>query len=189
MAPPIDPGPVPIDPDAGDASFVPPADRRPTLPEPPPVRLVAVADVVLVCPPGVEREMDAFYVGLLRFEREDEPPAKPRLVEPVLGGDVPAVTRARRKPPLPELPERAMQGPVYRAERFRVSVHVFEPPIGRDTLRPVQIEVPSLPVVRHWVEEHEVEHTIQKGIVPGRESILLQDPGGNWVEVSEMKPI
>lgn len=49
----------------------PPADRRPTLPEPLPVRLIAVADVRLPCPaePALRAPLDAFYVGLLKFRR------------------------------------------------------------------------------------------------------------------------
>ena len=50
----------------------PPTDVRPRLPEPPPVRLVTVEDAHLVAGAGIERELDQFYVGLLRFEREAE---------------------------------------------------------------------------------------------------------------------
>jgi hypothetical protein len=44
------------------------ADHRPYMPEPLPVRLVAVADVRLPTPLGVEQQLDAFYVGLLQFQ-------------------------------------------------------------------------------------------------------------------------
>lgn len=44
-------------------------DTRPTLIEPPPVRLTAVADVSLPTVAGLEAQLDAFYVGLLRFAR------------------------------------------------------------------------------------------------------------------------
>jgi len=50
--------------------FETPADRRPKMPEPPPVHLVAVDDVHLPAPAGREVELDAFYRGLLRFERD-----------------------------------------------------------------------------------------------------------------------
>lgn len=39
------------------------------MPEPLPVRLVAVADVRLATPSGCERELDDFYVAMLGFER------------------------------------------------------------------------------------------------------------------------
>jgi catechol-2,3-dioxygenase len=52
--------------------FDPAPDRRPHMPEPPPVRLVAVADVEAEAVAGLEREMDGFYGGVLGFERESE---------------------------------------------------------------------------------------------------------------------
>lgn len=44
-------------------------DIRPRMLPPPPVRLVAVDDVLLVAGSGQESLLDAFYVQLLRFER------------------------------------------------------------------------------------------------------------------------
>ena len=46
-------------------------DRRPTMPEPPPVSLASVRDVRLPMIAGLERPTDAFYVGMLRFERAE----------------------------------------------------------------------------------------------------------------------
>ena len=45
------------------------ADARPRMPEPLPVRLVAIDDVLLVAPPDIEDKLDAFYVDLLQFQR------------------------------------------------------------------------------------------------------------------------
>ncbi len=45
------------------------ADRRPRMPEPLPVRLVAIDDVLLLSPPGIEDKLDAFYIDLLQFQR------------------------------------------------------------------------------------------------------------------------
>src|SRR5882757_9525798 len=56
--------------DNPDFEFQPPADQRPTIPEPPPVRLVAVEDVTLPATAAEAAKFDAFYVGLLRFERD-----------------------------------------------------------------------------------------------------------------------
>jgi hypothetical protein len=47
-------------------------DRRPHMPEPPPVRLLAVADVTLPGVADLEPLHDAFYCGLLKMVR-DEP--------------------------------------------------------------------------------------------------------------------
>ncbi|MGB7159419.1 MAG: hypothetical protein WBD40_15230 [Tepidisphaeraceae bacterium] len=49
--------------------LTPRVDRRPRMDEPLPVRLVAVDDVRLLAPSGVEVNLDGFYVGLLGFER------------------------------------------------------------------------------------------------------------------------
>jgi hypothetical protein len=47
----------------------PVVDKRMRIPEPLPVRLVAVDHVRLPAPAGVEVKLDAFYAGLLEFER------------------------------------------------------------------------------------------------------------------------
>src|SRR5688572_9595376 len=51
-------------------AFAPAQDARPHMPEPPPVRLVAVEDVHVPAVSGLAPELDDFYVGLLRFARE-----------------------------------------------------------------------------------------------------------------------
>ena len=45
-------------------------DALPRVAELPPVRLVAVEDVRLLAPPGVEAALDGFYVGLWQLRRE-----------------------------------------------------------------------------------------------------------------------
>jgi len=52
--------------------FNPPPDARPRLEPPVPAQLVAIADVNLNAAVGLERQLDAFYVGLLRMERDAE---------------------------------------------------------------------------------------------------------------------
>ena len=47
----------------------PPADRRKHLPEPPPVRLTAIEDVLAESPVGIDAALDDFYVAMLQFER------------------------------------------------------------------------------------------------------------------------
>ena len=49
--------------------LTPRADPRPRIDEPLPVKLVAIADVTMPAPAGAEVKLDAFYVGLLEFER------------------------------------------------------------------------------------------------------------------------
>jgi hypothetical protein len=50
--------------------FKPDKDDRPHMPQPPVVRLQVIEDMHLQTPAGLERDLDAFYVGLLRFERD-----------------------------------------------------------------------------------------------------------------------
>ena len=49
--------------------FKPRHDRRARMPEPLPVKLLAVNDVRLESPAGRERQLDAFYVKLLGMQR------------------------------------------------------------------------------------------------------------------------
>src|SRR5882724_10492477 len=56
--------------------FKPAADRRPLVPEPIPVRLVSIEDVKLPAPAGIEHELDAFYVGLFAFQRDEAEPSQ-----------------------------------------------------------------------------------------------------------------
>jgi hypothetical protein len=55
---------------AGGSPFQFADDSRPRLAPPPPVQLVAVADVTLPAVAGLETQADAFYGGLLRLERD-----------------------------------------------------------------------------------------------------------------------
>ena len=134
--------------------FVPAADRRPRIPEPPAVQLVAVADMELPGVAGRELAMDAFYVGVLGFERDG-----------------------------------ATYELVYRAENFRLRFRLLERPEPREDLRPVGVTVPSLPALMETLNEREIEFVRQRGFGPGEDSLLLRDPAGNWVEVSESKLI
>jgi hypothetical protein len=133
--------------------FEPSADRRPKMPEPLPVRLVAVEDVHVPAPAGQEVELDAFYVGMLRFERD-------RTESEVFA---------------------------YRAENFRIVFDVSEPPIRREDLRPVVIEVPVLVDIERQLIEQEIESERQRGLTPAQDQLVLLDPAGNWVALSEMR--
>jgi hypothetical protein len=54
------------------SNFVPQQDRRPLLPEPPPVLLELVADAHLPAVNGSEKALDDFYIALLQFERDEK---------------------------------------------------------------------------------------------------------------------
>jgi len=124
------------------------------IPEPLPVRLVAINDVTLPAPAGVEAKLDAFYVGLLRFERTDDPYAL-----------------------------------AYRADNYVLHFDPRERPVEHDSLRPTQIQIPSLADGERKLIENQVPYTRQRGITPGAERLVLLDPAGNWIELSEVRVI
>ena len=56
--------------EASSPASKPKPDVRPKIEEPPPGRLVSIEDSQLWAGAGLERELDDFYVGLLKFERQ-----------------------------------------------------------------------------------------------------------------------
>ena len=140
-------------------NFTPQVDRRPRIPEPLPVRLIAVDDVRLPAPAGQEERLDAFYVRLLWFQRDE-----------------------RRRSEL-----------VYRADNFRLLFDLKEPwappQPPNDDFRHVGIELASLAEVEEKLIELEWPYERHKSVMTGRESLVLLDPAGNWVEVFERKHV
>jgi hypothetical protein len=128
--------------------------------EPLPVRVIAINDAVSHAVAGREREMDEFYVAVLGFVRA---------IDGEGAADNPAAVIT------------------YHAENVDLRFAVREPLFPRDDLRPIQIEVLSLQTVESAIIEREMEYTRQRGISPGSESLVLQDPSGNWVEITERR--
>jgi len=136
-------------------SFKPVRDRRPHMPQPPPVWLVGIDDIHLPAAAGLEIQLDEFYVGLLRFEREG-----------------------------------AADGHItYKAENFRLCFDVLEPPLTREDFRPIGIDIPSLALIEHQLIEREIEFQWQRGLSLGRDTLLLQDPAGNWIALTERRAV
>ena len=131
------------------------ADLRPLVPEPPPVRLVAVADVHLPAADDLSAQLNGFYADLLGFERRY--------------GDEDVI--------------------VYHAEKFRLFFDLVAPPVDRENIRPVGVEVRSLPLVIFRLNERRIEFRKLRGILTGQTSLLVQDPAGNWVELTERKEV
>jgi hypothetical protein len=75
----------------------------------------------------------------------------------------------------------------YRADNFTLRFDVLEPPIAHDSLRPQQIEVLSLADTEKKLIEAEIEYARQRGLTPGEETLLLLDPAGNWIEITERR--
>jgi len=135
-------------------------DRRPRLPEPPPVSLESVQDVTLPTVAGLEPALDAFYRDLLRFERVPAP-----------AGADPAV------------------GPVYRAENHELRFVVQEVPTEREGRRPIGIVTPFLTEIIEYLETEGIEHELVRGLVAGTDGGRLQDPAGNWVALVPLREI
>ena len=133
----------------------PPPDRRPHVPEPPPVRLTAIEDVAAIAPEGIERELDDFYVAMLQFERD--PNSRNSLV--------------------------------YRAENFRLMIEIKSSPPSRDDMRPIAVEVLSLVDAESKIIQREFEYQRIKGLTAGSDQLMLQDPAGNWVSITERRGV
>jgi len=132
--------------------FQPIYDPRPKLLPPPPVQLVSIADVNLRAVVGVEKELDAFYIGLLRMEREPALEAPGHLI-------------------------------VYRTENFRLRMEIVERPGPREDFRPLGVTVPSLADISKRLTDDGIEFVRQRGLWAGMDSLLLNDPAGNPVEL------
>jgi hypothetical protein len=81
---------------------------------------------------------------------------------------------------------REANGAVYRAENFRLRFEVVEQiPVERDGVRPIGIQVRSLRDAERKLFDNRIEYTRQRGLLPGLNSLLVQDPAGNWIELFE----
>jgi hypothetical protein len=134
--------------------FRPRPDNRRRMDEPLPVKLVTIEDARLLTAAGLERDLDAFYVDLLRFERTG--------------------------------PDELI---IYRSETHDLIFIVEEPPVRRDTLRALGIEIPSLAELEMQLIERQIPYTRQRGLLPGHDALLLADPAGNWLELTETRAI
>lgn len=145
--------PIELEPASG---ITPQADTRKHMPEPPPVRLVAVEDVHLPAAAGLETELDRFYVDLLKFVRGEH-------------GDGLIV---------------------YHAENASLVFDVLEPPVEREKIVPTQIELLfDEQLFRQGLLEREIPFEFVRGVYPATDHLLLQDPAGNWLAVSQRRVV
>jgi len=145
------PDSIPLEPTAAVAE--PSAqDKRPKMPEPLPVRLIAVADVALPAQTDLEKEMDRLYLDVLGFQRD-----------------------------------RAGNALIYQADNFRLILMPIEGLICRVNYRPAQIEVPSLAELEAKLIDYEIEYMPLRGLLPGSEALLVMDPSGNYLEITDRR--
>lgn len=143
-------------------SFTPAVnDARPRVPEPPPVQLVSIRDVRLPVVAGLERELDAFYRDLLRFERV----------------------------PAPDPAAEANTGPIYRAENHDLRFFVVEVPPERPSCRAIGIVSPHWREIIERLDEQRTPYEFARGLVAASDGVLLQDPTGNWVALFPLREI
>ncbi len=79
--------------------------------------------------------------------------------------------------------------PVYESENFRLRFDWLEGLIERDDFRMLGIAVPSLAEAEAKLVEAEIEYTRQRGLQPGQEMLILQDPAGNWLQLVEYRQV
>jgi len=77
----------------------------------------------------------------------------------------------------------------YRADNFDIQFTILEPPFTREDLRAIGIEIPSLRDMERELLDRNIPYAWEKGLTPGVKSILLQDPAGNWLQLSEVRAI
>jgi hypothetical protein len=76
---------------------------------------------------------------------------------------------------------------VYRAENFRLRVAVMERPMARENFRPLGVVIESINELLPRLNEAEIEFERLRGLTPGRDILLLNDPAGNPIEISESR--
>jgi hypothetical protein len=121
------------------------------------VQLVAITDITLLAAAGLEKNLDQFYVGLLGFERQD---TLPDANDPTL---------------------------VYRAANVRLNLHVVEKQPPRQDYRPAGVIVPSLEDLMRRFTDAQIAFLRQRSLMPGTESLLVNDPAGNLLEITESR--
>ncbi len=78
---------------------------------------------------------------------------------------------------------------IYRTDNFRIHFDERPLPIEYPDLKPLGIEVRDLWDAEHQLVAAGIEYTRQRHVSVGLESLLLRDPGGNWVELVESRSI
>jgi hypothetical protein len=76
---------------------------------------------------------------------------------------------------------------IFRAENVRLRFEILEPPITRDSMRMLGLEVPALSALEPKLLDLQLEYVRQRGLLPGQDAIVFQDPAGNWLSVSEIQ--
>lgn len=76
---------------------------------------------------------------------------------------------------------------IYRAENLRLRIAVLECPLSREDYRPLGLAVESLGDLVMRLNDAKIEFVRHHGLTPGQDNLLLSDPAGNPVEISESR--
>lgn len=76
---------------------------------------------------------------------------------------------------------------IYRAENLRLRIAVLECPPGREDYRPLGLAVESLGDLVTRLNDAKIEFVLHHGLMPGQDNLLMSDPAGNPVEISESR--
>jgi len=78
---------------------------------------------------------------------------------------------------------------IYRCENWRICFDLAECPQPRHDYRFLGLIVPSLAEIAQRLDEAALSYAHQRGLFAGQESLLLNDPCGNLLEITESKLI
>jgi len=78
---------------------------------------------------------------------------------------------------------------VYRADNFRLRFFVLERRAAREGYRSLGVIVPSLAALVQRLDDAGIDFVRQRGLELGSDSILVCDPTGNPVEISEFRVV
>jgi hypothetical protein len=80
-------------------------------------------------------------------------------------------------------------GVVYKADNFRLYFDFIEGPVPRDDMRMLGVVVRSLTEAMLKLTEAKIEFQHEKGLMPGDERLVLLDPAGNWLRMTQFTAI
>jgi hypothetical protein len=80
-------------------------------------------------------------------------------------------------------------GVCYKAENFRLIFRFTEGFVPRDDMRMLGVVVRSLGDTMRKLIESEIEFERERGLTAGEERLVLLDPAGNWIRITQSKAI
>jgi len=80
-------------------------------------------------------------------------------------------------------------GLAYRAENWRLRFELLERPQPREDYRLLGVVVPSLADIVGRLTDAGVSYTLQVGLLAGQECIVISDPCGNLLAITESRAI